>query len=233
MKNRKTLHPATVFFILWWTVAILSWVGSVYSWNGIENILSAEAMRWFLRYTENRIMQSPVLYGIILLFIGGGLFVHSGLKSVMVKVLKRDRKLSGKEKRSLLVSAVVAVAYAAVFLLLLWGPWNIVRGVTGRFNDSPLHDGAMYILFLGVGLVSIVYAFTADHYRRDTDIVAGMSYMFSRYSSYLISLFFAIQFMTAFGYSGFPKLLCMSDTVFDIVYFACCLLPIFGRRIQM
>lgn len=230
MKNRNNIHPATVFFILWWAIAILSWVGSIYSWNGVRSIISAEALRWLLRYTEEYVMSSPVLYGVIILFIGGGLFVDSGLKSAILRLLNRDRSLSGKERKSLMVSSAVALFYSSVFAVLLWGPWNIVRGVTGRFDDSPLHDGALYVLSLGVGLVSLVYAFSADYYRRDSDVVRGMSYLFSKHSSYLVSLFFAIQFMAAFRYTGLDKAAGLSDMAYQIMYYFCCIIPIFCKR---
>lgn len=233
MKNKNTIHSATLFFILWWVVAILSWVGSVYSWPGVKSLLSSEALRWLLRYTEESVMSSPFLYGVIIMFIGGGLFVHSGLKSVLVRLLKRDRALSGKERKSLLVSAIVALAYLSAFAVLLWGPWNIVRGVTGRFDDSPLHDGALFVMSLGIGTVSLAYAFSADYYRHDTDIVKGMSYLFSKYSSYFVSLFFVIQFMSAFHYTGFYRILGLTDVAFDVVYCICCIAPLFCRQIKV
>ena len=128
----------------------------------------------------------------------------------------------------LLVAAVmIAVAYFMVYALLAWGPWNIVRGVTGRYVDSPLHDGALCILAIGIGVTSMVYGYSADHYRSDTDVVKGMSYMFSRFPSYLVSLFFVIQFMVAFEYSGFPVCFGMTECLVDITYWICCLIPLF------
>lgn len=231
MKNRNIVHPVTVFFVMWWIIAIMSWVGNIYSWGGVRSLFSAEALRWFLRYTEDGVMSSPVLYGVIILFIGMGLFVHSGLKAVVVRIIRRDRSLSGKERKSLMVSGFVAGVYSSIVAVLIWGPWNIVRGVTGRFDDSPLHDGALYVLSLGIAIVSIVYAFTADYYRSDRDVVKGMSYMFSKYASYIISLVFAIQFMLAFQYSCLYRIIGMTETELDIMYYICCILPVFSRKL--
>ena len=227
MRNRNIIHPATVFFLLWWLVAIISWIGSIYAWNGVKNIISTEALRWFLRYSEERLMSSPVLYIAIIFFMSVGLFVHSGLGGVLWRIVRHERKLSGKEKKSLVASALIAVAYFIVYALLAWGPWNIVRGVTGRYVDSPLHDGALCILAIGIGVTSMVYGYSADHYRSDTDVVKGMSYMFSRFPSYLVSLFFVIQFMVAFEYSGFPVCFGMTECLVDITYWICCLIPLF------
>lgn len=227
MKNKNIIHPATVFFLLWWFVAVLSWIGSVYAWDGIRNIISTEALRWFLRYTEEKLMSSPALYIVFLFFISVGLFLHSGLGGLIWRMVRRERKMSGKEKKSLVAAVMIAVAYFMVYALLAWGPWNIVRGVTGRYVDSPLHDGALCILAIGIGVTSMVYGYSADHYRSDTDVVKGMSYMFSRFPSYLVSLFFVIQFMVAFEYSGFPVCFGMTECLVDITYWICCLIPLF------
>lgn len=221
------MHPATVFFLLWWFVAVLSWIGSVYAWDGIRNIISTEALRWFLRYTEEKLMSSPALYLVLLFFMSVGLFLHSGLGGLIWRMVRRERKMSGKEKKSLVAAVMIAVAYFMVYALLAWGPWNIVRGVTGRYVDSPLHDGALCILAIGIGVTSMVYGYSADHYRSDTDVVKGMSYMFSRFPSYLVSLFFVIQFMVAFEYSGFPVCFGMTECLVDITYWICCLIPLF------
>ncbi|MBM6960370.1 AbgT family transporter [Bacteroides caecigallinarum] len=227
MKNKNIIHPATVFFLLWWFVAVLSWIGSVYAWDGIRNIISTEALRWFLRYTEEKLMSSPALYLVLLFFMSVGLFLHSGLGGLIWRMVRRERKMSGKEKKSLVAAVMIAVAYFMVYALLAWGPWNIVRGVTGRYVDSPLHDGALCILAIGIGVTSMVYGYSADHYRSDTDVVKGMSYMFSRFPSYLVSLFFVIQFMVAFEYSGFPVCFGMTECLVDITYWICCLIPLF------
>lgn len=227
MKNKNVIHPATVFFLLWWFVAVLSWIGSVYAWDGIRNIISTEALRWFLRYTEEKLMSSPALYIVFLFFMSVGLFLHSGLGGLIWRMVRRERKMSGKEKKSLVAAVMIAVAYFMVYALLAWGPWNIVRGVTGRYVDSPLHDGALCILAIGIGVTSMVYGYSADHYRSDTDVVKGMSYMFSRFPSYLVSLFFVIQFMVAFEYSGFPVCFGMTECLVDITYWICCLIPLF------
>lgn len=227
MKNKNIIHPATVFFLLWWFVAVLSWIGSVYAWDGIRNIISTEALRWFLRYTEEKLMSSPALYIVLLFFMSVGLFLHSGLGGLIWRMVRCERKMSGKEKKSLVAAVMIAVAYFMVYALLAWGPWNIVRGVTGRYVDSPLHDGALCILAIGIGVTSMVYGYSADHYRSDTDVVKGMSYMFSRFPSYLVSLFFVIQFMVAFEYSGFPVCFGMTECLVDITYWICCLIPLF------
>lgn len=226
MKNRNIIHPATVFFLLWWLVAVISWVGSIYAWDGVKNIISTEALRWFLRYSEEKLMSSPALYIVIIFFMSVGLFVHSGLGNVLWRLVSNGRKLSGKEKKSLVAGALIAVVYFMAYALLAWGPWNVVRGVTGRYVDSPLHDGAFSLLSIGIGVTSIAYGYSADHYRNDKDVVKGMSYMFSRFPSYLVSLFFVLQFISAFEYSGLPVFLGMTRCLFDITYWICCFIPL-------
>lgn len=225
MRNRNVIHPATLFFCLWWLVAVLSWIGNVYAWEGIKNIISTEALRWFLRYTEENLMSSPALYFFIISFMSAGLFMHSGLGNVLWRIVKRERKLSGKEKKSLVGASIVSILCFTVYALLAWGPWNIVRGVTGRYVDSPLHDGAFCILSIAISLTSVVYGYSADRYRSDVDIVNGMSYLFYRFPSYIVSLFFVIQFVAAFKYSGLPVCMGITHEVLDWIYWICCIIP--------
>ena len=104
------------------------------------------------QYTEENLMSSPALYIVIIFFMSVGLFTHSGLCGVLWRIVRRERKLSGKEKKSLVAAAFVSAAYFTAYALLAWVPWNIVRGVTGRYVDSPLHDGAPCILSIGIGV---------------------------------------------------------------------------------
>lgn len=79
---------------------MLSWVGSIYAWNGVKNIISTEALRWFLRYTEENLMSSPALYIVIIFFMSVGLFTHSGLGGVFDGVLSDGRENCPVRKRN-------------------------------------------------------------------------------------------------------------------------------------
>lgn len=228
--RKRFMHPATMFFLLGIAVVLLSWVGSVYNWNGVQNLLSTEAMRWILRYSKDNLASCPAFVSVCILFMGGGLFIHSGLWDAIWRVFTRGRRLSGKEKSSLAFAVFMAVFYISIFSVLAWGPWNIVRGVTGTFAGSPLHDGLVTIISMGIGLTSVVYGFSSDYYRRDTDVINGMSYLFSRFSSYFVSLFFAVQFLASLQYSGLADIMGLEGSAFYILQWVCYLIPLSLRK---
>lgn len=64
----RFFHPASVFFLLTVGVAFLSWVGSIYGWEDVQNFLSAEGLRWALRYTDDNYLCAPMLASLLILF---------------------------------------------------------------------------------------------------------------------------------------------------------------------
>lgn len=210
---------------------MISWICSIYNWAGIKNMLSSETLRWMLRYSVDNFVSSQVFSLIFVMFVGLGLFIHSGLSGVLLRLFKKgNRRFSGKERKSLILVSIVAVLYFMAFSILAWGPWNIVRGVTGRFTDSPLHDGIWLVLSVGVGLVSLTYGISTDHYRRDRDIITGMSYMFFTYPTYIVTFFFLSQFMAILQYSGLSAVIGLKGCLFEFVYWVLALFPLIKRE---
>lgn len=126
---------------------------------------------------------------ILLLAFGVGLCMHSGFLEAVRRVIFHGRKLSRKEKRSLLLSLTVGAVYILAVLCLALGPWGIVRSITGGLKNSPLSEGVSYLLSLGLGIMAIIYGYSIDLYRTDRDIIKGMSYSFVRFSGYCVTLF--------------------------------------------
>lgn len=169
--NRHFLHPATLFFLLTLVVALLSWVGSIYGWSGVQSLLSAEGLRWQLRNVGDGFFSAPFFSDILLLAFGVGLCMHSGFWEAVRRAIFHGRKLSRKEKRSLLLSLTVGAVYILAVLCLALGPWGIVRSITGGLKNSPLSEGVSYLLSLGLGIMAIIYGYSIDLYRTDRDII--------------------------------------------------------------
>ena len=96
MKTRRFIHPATVFFLLTLLVVCVSWVGSIFAWEQVQNLLSAEGLRWMLRYAGDCFTRSSLVGAVLLLFLGGGLWVNSGQERTpgAVPVLDNRRSVS-------------------------------------------------------------------------------------------------------------------------------------------
>ena len=215
MMNKRFLHPATVFFLLTLVVALLSWVGSIYGWSGVQSLISAEGLRWKLRNVGDGLLE---------------LCLHSGFWEAVRGVLFRGRKLSRKEKRSLWLSLSVGMVYVLVVLFLALGPWGVVRSITGELKNSPLAEGVSYLLSLGLGITAMIYGYAVDLYRTDRDIIRGMSYSVVRFSGYCVTLFFVVQLFTSLHDTGLDTFFGISLQWYRVLYALCCLLPLFLRK---
>lgn len=220
------MHPASIFFLLTLLVVCISWVGSIYAWENVQNLLNAEGLRWMLRYAGGCFTRSSVVGTMLLLFLGGGLWMHSGLLEACCQCVKRKRKLSRKEKRGLLFAWIIGGLYLLLWIFLAWGPVNVVRSATGTLSDSPLADGLCYVVSLGLGLMGAVYGFVTDLYRKDADVVRGMASLFRILPEYLVTLFFIIQFFAVFQHSGLYLLWGIPSPVWRGIYEICCLYPL-------
>lgn len=227
MKTKKWIHPASFFFLLSWIVIFTSWVGSGYGWRGVQNLLSVDGIRWILRSAEENFMHSPALAVVCILFFGCGLVVDSGFGDALLRLVGRERKLSRKQKRAMFFSALVEVVYIGICCLLVWGPWGIVRSVTGMFEGSPLQDGFLVVVSLGVGILGTVYGFAVDNYRRDKDVYRGMACLFGMFAEYFVSLFFIVQFFAALQYSGISYFLGIPVEFVYCFYIISCIYPFF------
>lgn len=223
MTNRYFLHPATVFFLLTLLAAFLSWVGSIYGWEGIQSLLSAEGFRWQLRNSVPGFLHAPLLGHLLVLAFGAGLWMHSGLGAFGLRLLQKRGKCTRKEKRALGWSIVAGVICLFIGIVLAWGPWGVVRSITGGLRNSPLAEGFTSLLSVMVGMMAMVYGFAIDMYRTDRDLVRGLSYGFVYFSGYFITLFFVVQFFASLHYTGLDALLGISPVAFRICYTVCAL----------
>ena len=230
MKTRRFIHPATVFFLLTLLVVCVSWVGSIFAWEQVQNLLSAEGLRWMLRYAGDCFTRSSLVGAVLLLFLGGGLWVNAGLLESCRQYWQHERKLSRKERRGLFLSWTTGGVYLLLWLFLAFGPLNVVRSVTGTLADSPLSDGICYVVSLGLGLMGAVYGFVTDFYRNDADVVRGMSGLFRILPEYFVTLFFVIQFFAVFQHSGLYLFLALPASIWKGIYYVCCLFPLWYGR---
>ncbi len=220
MTNKRFLHPATLFFLLTLLVAFLSWTGNVYGWPGVQSLLSAEGLRWQLRDAVPGLLHAPLFGQLLVLAFGVGLWMHSGLGALLVRLFQ-NHVCTRKEKRALYWSTASILVCLSTVTALAWGPWGVVRSVTGSLKGSPLADGAAYLLSLTVGMAAMVYGYAIDYYRTDRDIVQGLSYGFVRFSDYFITLFFVVRFFTSLHYSGLDTFFGLSSDVFQVCYTVC------------
>ena len=200
MKNRRKGFAgwSITFFVLVLGVALFSWIGSVYGIGHIQSLLSAEGVRWLLGHVMSNYMQTPALGIVLVLMMGLGVVVQSGLSNALKRFFQPETLLSRKERRALMLTFGALAVYVLLVVVSILLPWNIAQGVTGVWLHSPLFKGFIYVLSLGLGLSGLVYGYASDTFLRFSDVFDAMSKLIARYASFFVMLFFLSMIITPY-----------------------------------
>ena len=228
MKNKEWHSRLSVFFfLLTIALALFSWIGNVYGMSGIQSLLSTEGIRWVLGHVMENYVQTPALGMVLILFMGVGIGLRSGLYDAIRRFLYKGKLLSRRERRALTLSLGVLGLYLMSLGIVMLLPWNLFLSVTGGWVHSPFSKGCIYLLSLGIGLSGMVYGYITNIYRTLWDVVQGMSFLIARQSSYFVTLFFVVQFFSSLEYVGWIAYLGCSEEVLEVIFQLCCYLPMF------
>lgn len=227
MKSKlHSLNGAVFFFLLTLLVAFFSWIGSVYGGNEVQSLLSAEGIRWSLGHIVENYVQTPALGIVLILLMGIGVGVRAGFYDALKRLCRKERLLSRKERRALMLASVTLLLYVIVIVGAFLLPWNFLLGVTGDLFPSPFAKGAVYIISLGIGVSGMVYGSVVDAFRTLSDVVNGMSILIARKAYYFVTLFFVVQFFSSLAYSGLAEWAHIPDEVVKILFYLSCYLPL-------
>ncbi|MCS6954306.1 MAG: AbgT family transporter [Bryobacterales bacterium] len=118
------------------------------------------------------------------------------------------KPLAPVERRGLRWAAVAAVAFAA---WILWGAVpadGFLRDPATRgLLHSPLLTGIVALIFTGGLVTGLAYGLAAGTFRRDADVIHGMSKAMSTLAGYLVLVFFAAQFVALFQWTNLGLIL--------------------------
>ncbi|MDE5677074.1 AbgT family transporter [Phocaeicola sp.] len=226
MKSKNRLpHAATVFFWLTVVVALFSWIGSIYGVGEVQSLLSPEGIRWELRYAIGNFVQAPALGIVMVLFLGLGIAVHSGILDTLARFVKKGKSISHKERRALILAGCTLFVYVLMILCTTFAPWTILRSVTGVLANSPFQKGIYYLISLGIGVSGMFFGYASGRFRDDKDIIRGMSCLFSRFADYFVVLFFIVQFFSSLMYTNLVEWAGIDSYIVVYAFHLCCYLP--------
>ena len=214
MKNKFHLpDTGMAFFFLTIALSLASWIASIYGSGEVQNLLSAEGIRWMLGHMVENYITAPSLSIMMFLFMGTGVLVRSGLYDASVRFFQKGKLLSHKERRAMIWAFSAWIVYGLTILATTLIPVNILQSVTGTWMNSPFSKGFIYLFSLGIGLAGIVYGYTSDRFRRIQDTFEAMSYHISHYASYWVGLFFVVQFFSSLEYTHIDNWLNIPESV--------------------
>lgn len=231
MRNSRYLYAwGVIFFLMTVALALFSWIGSIYGLAEVQSLLSAEGVRWILSHAVAYFVEIPALGTVFVLMMGLGVVNRSGLSDTLKRAVRKDKKLSRKERRALGLSFVTFLSYVLIVFVALILPWNLLLSATGSWIHSPFSKGFVYLLSVGLGVSGMVYGYASDAFRSVGDIVEAMSCLISRYAAYFVVLFFTVQFFSSLAYTRLPEWLGISSVFFDGVSLFCFYFPLFLLR---
>ena len=225
--NRFSSTLSIVFFLLTLALALFSWIGSIYGLGEVQSLLSAEGIRWVLGHVVENYVQSPVLGIVLILFMGMGIVLRSGLYDAVKRFAGRNKLLSRKERRALTLAVGVLLLYFAMLVMSMFLPWNLYWNITGGWLHSPFSKGLVYLLSIGMGLGGMVYGYVSDTFRRFSDVVEGMSSLIAERSFTFVSLFFIIQFFSSLEYTRLAEWMNVDDGILRGLYVVSCVFALF------
>ncbi len=132
--------------------------------------------------------------------------------------VKEYKPLNHREKRALTISMLVGGLYTFVILWSTFSSYGILRGVSGSLIRSPFIMGILFIISLGLVLMGITYGLSVGIYRKEKEVINGLTQSFQWMGSFLLIVFFASQMFAVFSYSNLDRLLMINGaSVFNSI----------------
>ena len=231
MSKRTTgwLHPALIYLILLILVIIVSWIGSIMeigraAGNGdlaLRSVLGVSGLRWAVRTAATCLGDAPV-GNALMLFMAIG----AGRGSGLFRALSRLRSLSPKEATAFYISVVVLGLFVCLIVLGVYAGSHLLLGITGLLKGSPLYDGFMFLVMLGVCIPSLVYGLSTETFRTAADCVDAFCTILPPFAHFLVTMLVAAQLLQTLEYTNIDLLLGITDNGMRVVSFLVYWLPL-------
>lgn len=123
-------------------------------------------------------------------------------------------ELSPREKKALRWVIAAGVVWVAILMAGLIPDEGFLRGPDNSLLRSPLLKGFIAFLFLMAASMGIVYGYVSGKFRKDADVVKGMTDSFKTLASFLVLVFFAAQFVAWFRWSNLGLIIAVNGANF-------------------
>ena len=231
MNKRSTgwLHPAVIYLILLILVIVVSWIGSIMEIGrgagneelALRSVLGVPGLRWAVRTAASCLGNAPV-GNALMLFMAIG----AGRGSGLFRALSRLRSLSPKESMAFYISMVVLAIYIFLIVLGVYAGSHLLLGITGSLKGSPLYDGFMFLIMLGICIPSLVYGLSTETFRTAGDCVDAFCTILTPFAHFLVTMLVAAQLLQTLEYTNIDLLLGISDNAMRIISFLVYWLPL-------
>lgn len=198
-----------------------SWIGSLFDFP-IQNMLSAEGIRWLLQNLLPNVESSPWLT-LFILVMGLGVLRDSGLLSACFHFVFRWRysaALSRKRRQALFLAITFFLIYVLVLSWATFSRHEILLGVTGTLERSPFLAGWPLLLVIGIAFPGGVYGLASGKFQGLIDLIRSFSSLFVSMSGFFIYAFCMAQCVGMFAYMRLDTWLGVSISMLSLwVYY--------------
>lgn len=223
------LHPAVIYLILLILVIIVSWIGSIMEIGrvggndemALRSVLGVPGLRWAVRTAAKCLADAPI-GNALMLFIAVG----AGRGSGLFRALSRLRNLSPKENTAFYISMVVLAIFIFLIVLGVYAGSHLLLGITGSLKGSPLYDGFMFLVMLGIGLPSLVYGLSTETFRTVSDCVDAFCTILPPFAHFLVTMLVAAQLIQTLEYTHIDALMGIGPNSMRIISFLLYWLPL-------
>ena len=231
MNKRSTgwLHPAVIYLILLILVILVSWIGSIMEISRVGgngelalcSVLGVPGLRWTVRTAASCLGNAPI-GNALMLFMAIGVGRGSGL----FRALARLRNLSPKEMTAFYISMVVLVIYLSLIVLGLFTGSHLLLGITGNLKGSPLYDGFMFLVMLGICLPSLVYGLSTETFRTAGDCVDAFCTILPPFAHFLVTMLIAAQLIQTLEYTHIDAIIGITANSMQVISFLLYWIPL-------
>lgn len=221
MKSKYLPHPITLFISLSIFTIMLSWIGSIYKWQGVQNLLSSENLRWILTHANTDFFGQKFVTHSFFLAMGIGTVLHSGLYATIARRWTGKTRLTHKERRALWTVLIGSIFYFGILSALLFLSKDLLYNIWGGLENSPFAYSAVFLLAQGIALSSILFGFTMDRYRSGKDVFAGISFGIQQTSPFFTIYFFISFFFLLGDKAGIFLFFSLTETIVLILKALC------------
>lgn len=109
--------------------------------------------------------------------------------------------LNKLEIKGLIWTFIVFLAWILLIAFTTLPENGFFRGKDNSLLHSPLLEGFITLLFLMAGSMGLVYGRITGKFKKDADLIKGMTESFKTLAGFLVLVFFAAQFVAFFKWS--------------------------------
>ena len=178
-----------------------SWIGCL-AGLPVQNMLSAEGIRWLLQNLRPNVEASPC-FAFFVLVMGLGVLRESGLSTDCRQLVchwRRSSALSRKRRQALSLAALSFFVYVWMLCLATFSRHEILLGVTGTLERSPFLAGWPFLLAVGASIPGGIYGLASGKFRGAADCIHGLSSLFAPMAVFFVYVFVMAQCMGMIAY---------------------------------